>query len=266
MGTEPSIDDVLDLVASRHELLSLLEDERLRKRAIVDELDYSRSTVNRAITDLVAAGLVDDAPNGCRTTFLGSLVADQYRAYVSTMTDIVNARDVLAPLAPDADVPPVVLEDAEIATPGSPSPYEPYYAIEDVLQRPGPGGRVRVYVPAFSNPHGLELAQSLASELPVEIVFGDELLAELVADFPGEVASLFELEQFTGYRTAAGPDYTLVLAESETGTEGAVVTHTENRDLGGVIVTRNADALEWMDARLEEITAESEQVESAERR
>lgn len=261
MDLSADVDDVLTLVANRIDVLALLEGNRVQKRTIVDELGYSRSTVNRAITKLANAGLVDDAPRGCRTTFVGKLVADRYREYVGDSAEVVNSREVLAPLPPESDLAPTVLADAEVAVAGGPSPYEPYYAVEEALKRPGPDGRVRMYVPAFTNPHGLDLARAMAAELPVEAVFSEELLAELYEDFPEELEALFALEKFTGYRTTDGPEYTIVVADAESGSEMVVVTHTQERKLGGVIVNDHEDALRWADRRYAEIRAEGERLD-----
>lgn len=262
MDPKTTVDDVLTLVDNRIDVLDLLEGGRFQKRTVVDELDYSRSTVNRAITQLADAGLVEDTPRGCRTTFVGRLVADRYREYVASSRNVVSGREVLAPLPPDSDLAPAVLVDAEIAIAGSPSPYEPYYAVEEALKRPGPDGRVRMYVPAFTNPHGLELARAMAAEFPVEAVFSEELLAELNDDFPEDLEALFELEKFTCYRSTDGPEYTLVVADSESGTEVVVVTHTEKRKLGGVIVNSDEGACRWAEQRFAEIRAESERLDS----
>lgn len=207
-------------------------------------------------------GLVDDTPRGCRTTFVGKLMADRYREYVANSTDVMSSREVLALLPPESDLSSTVLTNAEIAIAGSPSPYEPYYAVEEALKRPGPSGRVRMYVPAFTNPHGLELAQEMAAELPVEGVFSDELLAELRDDFPEELEASFELEKFTGYRSTDGPEYTLVIAESESRSEIVVVTHTQERKLGGVIVNSDESALRWAEQRYVEIRAEGERLDA----
>ena len=261
MATDTEIADAQALVADRIDVLTLLEGSRLPKREIVDELGYSRSTVNRAITQLADAGLVDDAPRGCQTTFVGSLLATQYRAYRETVTDIVRARDVLRVLPTDANLPATALRDAEVVTPEGPHPYDPYHAVEDVLDSPGADGDVRVYVPSFSNPRGLELARHLAQTVPLEIVFTDVLVAELTENRTEEVETLCEIDGFTGYRTAGGPRYTLIIADSESGTQGAIVTHTADRNLGGVIVTEDAAALRWMERRYAEIRAESEPLE-----
>jgi predicted transcriptional regulator len=260
MSTELDFEDVLDLVAMRIDVLELLDGERVPKRRIVDELDYSRSTVNRAVTALSEAGLVDDAPSGCQTTFVGSLLAEQYSEYVQTVRRLVANREILNPLSRDVDLPPDVLADAEVSLSEGSSPYEPYHALEAVLD--SAVGTVRVYVPTFSNPRGLELARTLATDHDVEIVFGDRLLEELRADVPDEVGALFELEGFTGFETATGPDYSLVLVETESGTDGALVVHSPERELVGCIVTSNRDTIRWMEQQYSEIRAESERVES----
>src|SRR6056297_1076164 len=126
MGTDTEVVETQNLLADRIDLLTLLEGSRLPKREIVDELGYSRSTVNRAITQLADAGLVDDAPRGCQTTFVGSLLATQYRAYRETVGDVIQAREVLTALPTDADLPAAVLADADVVTPEGPHPYDPY--------------------------------------------------------------------------------------------------------------------------------------------
>jgi predicted transcriptional regulator len=261
MNLSADVHNVLTLASDRIDVLDFLEGDRVQKRTIVDELGYSRSTVNRVITELADAGLVDDSPRGCRTTFVGTLVADRYREYVADSTHVVNGREVLAPLPPGSDLSPAVLADAKVAVAGGSSPYEPYYAVEEVLKRPGPDGQVRMYVPAFTNPHGLELARAMAAESSVEAVFTDELLAELHDDFPEELDALFELEKFAGYRTTAGPEYTLVVADSESGTDIVVVTHTQERTLGGVIINGHEDAVSWAEQRYAEIRAAGERLD-----
>jgi predicted transcriptional regulator len=260
MSQETDVGDELDLVAKRSDILELLDGERLPKRTIADELGYSRSTVNRAVAALSDAGLVDDAPSGCRTTFVGSLLAAQYDEYVNAATNVLRGREVLTSLPPDADLPPSVLADAEVSTPGGSSPYEPYHAIEALLERAV--GQVRMYVPTFSNPRGVELARTLSERLAVEIVFDGELLAQLRSDVPEEVETLFALEGFTGYETATGPEYTLVVVDTDSGMEGAVVIHSTERELVGCLVTRDHDATQWMHGRYAEIRAESERLDT----
>lgn len=260
MPTAPDVEAVLDLVAKRSDFLELLDGDRIPKRTITDELDCSRSTVNRVVATLADAGLVDDAPGGCQTTYVGSLLLDQYDEYVQTATNVLAGRDLLSSMSLDADLPPKVLADAEVSMAGGSNPYEPYHAIEKLLERAV--GQVRVYVPTFSNPRGIGLAQDLATTLDLELVFDGELLGELRADIPEEMAALFELEQFTGYQTTSGPEYTIFVVDTESGTEGAIVAHSTEQELVGCLVTDNPAATRWMDRRYSEIRAESERLDA----
>lgn len=262
MAPDQDAEETLDLVADRADLLSLLDGDRVPKREIEAELGYSRSTVNRAVAALADAGLVDDAPTGCRTTTLGSLLLRQYTDCVETATDILAGRALLESLPHDVALHPTVLADADVSTPGGASPYEPYHAFEALLGRAA--GPVRVYVPAFTNPRGIELAQGLAQQVDLEIVFDRELLAELQADMPDDVATLLDLEGFTGYETDSGPVYTVAVVETDAGPEGGVVVHTETQELAGVIVTTDPDAVRWLETRYGEIREGSVPVDGGE--
>jgi len=256
MPTDPDTDAALDLISKRIDFLEFLDGDPKPKREIADELGYSRSTVNRTITELSDAGLVADDPGGCQTTFVGSVLADQYHEYVEIASSVLANREVLATLSLDSDIPPIVLKDANVRTPRDSSPYGPYHAIEGVLERSV--DEVQVYVPTFTNPRGIELARTLAKRLDIEIVFGDALIGELRSDIPNQVEMLSKQTNFTGYRTSNGPKYSLILTGTESGMEGAVVIHSEERELVGCIVTDNSAATEWMEQRYAEIRADSE--------
>ena len=258
MPTGTDVEEVLDLVATRTDFLKLLDGDRMPKRTIVAELDYSRSTVNRVIATLADAGLVADTPSGCQTTLVGSLLIDQYNEYVQTVTNVLDGDEVLTSLSLDTNLPPDVLADAEVSIAGGSNPYEPYHTIETLLDRSV--GQVRVYVPTFSNPRGIGLAQELATKLDLELVFDDELLGELRSDIPEELDELFNCEKFTGYKTADGPEHTIFVVNTDSGTEGAIVAHSAERELVGCIVTSNPSATQWMEQRYSEIRSESERL------
>jgi len=72
----------------------------LRKHELVDELDHSRSTVNRAIDELEAAGLVAGETDGYRTTLTGRLLAQSYRRFLTVAADVDAASETLARSVP----------------------------------------------------------------------------------------------------------------------------------------------------------------------
>jgi predicted transcriptional regulator len=56
--------DGIDVVAKREDILALLTRDRLQKPEIVDGLNQSRSTVDRAIRELAALDFVVRTRNG----------------------------------------------------------------------------------------------------------------------------------------------------------------------------------------------------------
>lgn len=78
---------VLDLVFRRRRYLSRLATAPARKPELVDELDDSRSTVDRAIRALDDAGLVRRGDDGYEITYTGQLLldaVDEARAVATT--------------------------------------------------------------------------------------------------------------------------------------------------------------------------------------
>ena len=100
--TEPS--ELVDVVERRLDFLERLAAEPLRKHELVDALGHSRSTVNRAIDELEATGLVAGETDGYRTTLSGRLLAEGYRELLTVADDLAAAGDVLDPLDAEVDI------------------------------------------------------------------------------------------------------------------------------------------------------------------
>ncbi|QAU14283.1 MarR family transcriptional regulator [Halorubrum sp. BOL3-1] len=114
---------MLDLAIARRQYLDRLADGPVRIRDLVDEFDHSRSTVNRAISALEEAGLVERGPDGCETTYAGRILLDTVDEARSVAETVETSNGVLdeLPATPqnhrffaDADV--VTIEEASPAT------------------------------------------------------------------------------------------------------------------------------------------------------
>ncbi|OYR82810.1 hypothetical protein DJ72_08580, partial [Halorubrum distributum] len=87
--TEPS--ELVGVVERRLDFLERLTAGPLRKHELVDAPGHSRSTVNRAIDELEAAGLVAGETDGYRTTRSGRLLAGEYREFLTVADDLAAA-------------------------------------------------------------------------------------------------------------------------------------------------------------------------------
>ncbi|KPN30572.1 putative ATPase [Halolamina pelagica] len=95
MSFDAPIDELLGLVGDRTEFLRVLRDGPLFKRDIIDRLDTSRSTVDRAIDALVDAGLVAHVDGGYRTTRTGRLALTRYETLRSDVQNVLDASPVV---------------------------------------------------------------------------------------------------------------------------------------------------------------------------
>ena len=87
------VDDRIDLVAKRVDLLEALAAGPRYKPALVEATGDSRSTVDRAIRELEAAGLIERTDEGFWATLAGRLAAERYRAFVAEETRVLDSAE-----------------------------------------------------------------------------------------------------------------------------------------------------------------------------
>lgn len=241
------IDDI-KTVADRADFLDLLTDRRLPKRAIVEELDRSRSTVNRAIGRLRTAGLVEETADGCRTTLVGRLALEEYRRYVDRSADVLAAEKALSVLPPEADVPLHAVAGGQVYSAGGNRPYEPFERAYAVLEE---GSTLRACLRTVSNRRTLEvLRESAEQNRRIEIVFSAALFRRLYTDWRDLIEALVDSDSFSGYVTDDPVPFAVLLSSRKAdGTapnaEVAIVTYTDDNELGGVIVNDEPSAVVW---------------------
>ncbi|WP_424014558.1 MarR family transcriptional regulator [Halorubrum xinjiangense] len=185
--TEPS--ELVGVVERRLDFLERLAADPLRKHELVDALGHSRSTVNRAIDELEAAGLVAGETDGYRTTVSGRLLATEYREFLTVADDLAAAGDVLDPLGADVDIDPAVLREAETYRAAAPDPYRPLEVLDEAL---ADADTVAAALPAFPYPRVAErLRRAAAGGGAVDLALADRAYrhaAERFADDLGAVA------------------------------------------------------------------------------
>ena len=242
--TEPS--ELVGVVERRLDFLERLAAEPLRKHELVDALGHSRSTVNRAIDELEAAGLVAGETDGYRTTLSGRLLADSYREFLTVADDLAAAGDVLGPLGADVDVDPAVLRDAETYRAAAPDPYRPLEVLDEAL---ADADAVAVALPAFPYPRVAErLRRTAAGGGTVELALADRAYrhaAERFADDLGAVA------RRDGCRVAAvdAVDAGVVAADGT----ALLLTFEGDGTLRGAAASTDPEAVAWAETAVCEL-------------
>jgi len=152
---------LVEVVERRLDFLERLVEGALRKHELVDDLGHSRSTVNRAIDELEAAGLVAGETDGYRTTLTGRLLAQSYRRFLTVAADVDAASETLAPLGPDISLSPVALRDAETYRAAAPDPYRPLERLDAVL---ADADDIAAALPALPYPRLLDRCRRTAAD------------------------------------------------------------------------------------------------------
>ncbi|WP_121822385.1 helix-turn-helix transcriptional regulator [Halostella salina] len=114
----------LSVLDGRGDVLDSLREDPKGKRELESQLGVSRSTVDRAVRELEAEGLVARAGDGYDLTAAGRLLVREYRQFERTAATIARLDPFLRWLpAEEFDVNPRWLTEADLHTPEEGDPY-----------------------------------------------------------------------------------------------------------------------------------------------
>ncbi|ELZ36674.1 transcriptional regulator [Halorubrum tebenquichense DSM 14210] len=242
--TEPS--ELVGVVERRLDFLERLAAEPLRKHELVDALGHSRSTVNRAVDELEAAGLVAGETDGYRTTLPGRLLADEYRGVLTVADDLAAAGDVLDPLGAGADVSPAILRDAETYRAAAPDPYRPLEVLDDAL---ADADGVAAALPAFPYPRIAErLRRTAVGGGVVDLALAERAYRHAADRFPDDLGAVARRE---GCRIASvdAVDVGVVAADGV----ALLLVFDGDGTLHGAASSTDPEALAWAETRVRDL-------------
>ena len=242
--SEPS--ELVGVVERRLDFLERLAAEPLRKHELVDALGHSRSTVNRAIDELEAAGLVAGETDGYRTTLSGRLLANSYREFLTVADDLAAAGDVLDPLGADVDVSPAILRGAATYRAAAPDPYRPLEVLDDAL---ADAEAVSAALPGSPSPRGADrLRRVAAAGGSVDLALAERAYrhaSERFADDLGAVARRDDCRIAAVDAVDAG-----VVAADDT---ALLLTFDGDGTLHGAAASTDPEAVAWAEAAVDDL-------------
>ncbi|MEZ3164733.1 tetratricopeptide repeat protein [Halorubrum sp. RMP-47] len=242
--SEPS--ELVGVVERRLDFLERLAAEPLRKHELVDALGHSRSTVNRAIDELEATGLVAGETDGYRTTLSGRLLANSYREFLTVADDLAAAGDVLDPLGADVDVSPAILRGAETYRAAAPDPYRPLEVLDDAL---ADAEAVSAALPGFPYPRVADrLRRAAAGGGTVDLALAERAYRHATERFADDLAVVARRDDC---RVAAvdAVDAGVVAADDT----ALLLTFDDDGTLHGAAASTDPDAVAWAEAAVGEL-------------
>jgi len=232
----------VETLCTRHEFLVSLRAGPREKRALVETLDVSRSTVDRAIRELQTEGLVERERRGFRLTAAGELAASFTEGMFSVTADLRAVAEVLGPVPASAPVDGRVVRNATVTEASRATRYEPLTAVDKLLRE---ATRLYGLAPLVTRRRSMEhLAEAVTDRgADAEIVFGESLADQMLPSMDEEIRSMVR-EGFTPFSTDDLP-FGLVLGETPDGLRTCVITYTDEGDLRGVITNDAPEATAW---------------------
>lgn len=227
MVTSVGSDDVfMQLLHRRIEFLRCLESSPRRKPEIVDRLEWSRSTVDRAVRELQQAGLLERVKAGYTTTLAGRLAATTYTEFTEMVSDVHTATPLLQTLERESPVSLASVWGVERVPIDDHTPYEIPTELREAIES---ANTLTALMPVLSDPILLEFCQSKAVEgsLDLTLIVGPELYDALKQRSPDTLSVLSRHgQQFL--RAARSPPQPMFLLERSGGRDEAfAIVHEE---------------------------------------
>ncbi|MFB6217989.1 MAG: tetratricopeptide repeat protein [Halobacteriaceae archaeon] len=247
------MDDYIELLEQRLDVLTALEGESLALRDVRDRTDASRSTVTRALRSLDDAGLVRRDDGEYALTTLGRLALDHHREYRRRCDDLAGASAVLARLPPDAPLELEAVVGGEAAVVPDEVPYRSDRRLPGAIED---ADRYRGVLPALGDATEFRLLYEhvITDGNPAELVVAPELRSSLAEQFPRRLERLSEAERF-GLLVGDTPPFGLVLTETDGATTVTVIAYGDGGGITGVLQNDSDPAVRWAEQLYEEVRA-----------
>jgi len=237
------------LLARRVDILDALREGPLPKRDLVDRVDASRSTVDRAVRSLKTAGYVDRTDGGYVATLAGLMAVDQYREYSRTVADIGDAAEALSRLPPDCDIPAAAVAGSDVSVATTPTPYRPAETLHETVAG---ADAYRALLPSLDGPRHIRVCyENVVTEgSEVDLVVDPDLLDSLQDDFPRRLSRMAEDGRFS---VAVGdiPPYGLAVVENDGERTVLLVVFSDAGNVHAVVRNDADRAVEWANAQFD---------------
>lgn len=105
---------MLNVVISRYEILLQIDRGIKGKQKLVENVESSRTTVDRSIRELEDVNVLRRRGGICDFTRYGKIVFDHLREVVETCKRLESAPELMSTLPPDAPIGPIIADATEV--------------------------------------------------------------------------------------------------------------------------------------------------------
>ena len=235
----------ITLARRRSTILDHLRDGPLDKRDLLDRVAASRSTIDRAIEELLDHDLVRAAEGGYETTLAGVLALERAREFDRDGEAIDTAAPALTPLWKETDLDLTFLRGAEAGLVADVDGVRLLAAFGSAIRN---ADGIRGVFPSITQPAQLETLHARGTDgTDFDIVVSEPLFETLSSTFPGW---LRDVVIAGSGRVSVGPvpEYALFVRGTGDGREAFMLTYDEGR--AHAVLRNDGAAAAWADDRI----------------
>lgn len=248
------------IVERRSEVLRALTDGSVTKSQLVDALEISRSTVDRAVRNLESIECITRDDGGFEATATGRLALTEYDRYCERTRTIQTAQAFLDILPADAPVDTAILHGASISFP---TQYAPEEALQPSIELLRESTSIRGTAPVILSFYPDLFEERMREDgLSVEIIATEDVLATLPTMMSDRVDAFIHHEKISLYKAGNSLPYALWLMETTDGTHAGITTYDAG-GVAGLLVNDSPAAVEWAEAQYEQYLEHAELVPAA---
>ncbi|RKD97202.1 helix-turn-helix transcriptional regulator [Halopiger aswanensis] len=236
-----------DIFSKRYRLIEALSDEPKTKPDLVNELDYSRSTINRAIDELLDVKCVEPtqpAETEFQLTMAGQAALQFHREYRAE-TERIQANTALLNTLPADTLDKAFLAEADVYS----STRTP-----DIAHQPGTelleeASRMIGTAPVVQRSYFDNFIERLTEGgFELELILETSLLEAIEQNYEDDFAALMEFDTVDAYVIGESLPYALWLTEQDTSTYAGITVY-EDGGVKGTLVNDTSAAIAWARAQ-----------------
>ncbi|WP_396611234.1 tetratricopeptide repeat protein [Haloferax sp. S1W] len=234
--------DHLELVADRFDFLRVLDSAPHSKRELTETLQYSRSTVDRAIRDLVGVGLIIKGERGYSTSLKGRYLASLFESYRNDVGDVLELDTVLSDLSSDYPLPVRAFVGADIELSAGTTPHRPIELLSDELAATDYGTMV---MPRLPNRAFVErLAKELKNGCACRLVAPEPVVTAIWRAFP-ELLEVVQTTPEVKLRVGDVPPYAVGHTVVDGTPRSTVIIYDGSDQIRSVVSNTTDAAVTW---------------------
>lgn len=240
---------MLELARSRRAYLTRMLKDPAWKRDLIDDLDDSRSTVDRVVTSLEDARLIRKTESGFVTTHTGRLMLDTVEEATAAAQAATEGAELLNHLPIDAPRNHRFLIGADVVSMDQESPATVYDRLADKVES---AERLRAGAISANNNEFIQLILENTLDsgtLSIRCVITAEVLRHIAAEFPERIDQVIAHNDSTITIVEQLPFAWYVLDDGERQTANLVI-HGPYDNFLGYITNDHPAAVEWLDSLL----------------